>query len=448
MKTMKTMKTNIIGAIIFTGCALLTASCGKKGCTDPLATNYNPDAIKYDGSCEYNNSRTFFVTTDTINGKEYKQIQGTINEDFTMTNTSDWMLSGGVFVDAGVTLTIEECTQIYAADDGTTPFLSVSQGGKLMAEGTANCPIVFTSIKSNPAPGDWGGIILNGYANINTGTTAVGEGGTGIYGGTDDADNSGSLKYVRVEYAGKILGTDNELNGFSFNGVGSGTTVEYIQAYRGADDGMEFFGGTVSVKHAVSTGNQDDSFDWTHGWRGNGQFWVAEQNTDAGDRGIEADNNGSDNTASPFSNPTLSNITLVGVDDGDALNQGMKLREGTKGNIYNAIVTGFPKRGIQVEHDVTLTNMDNNELIVKSVIVDNVNPFVYTTSNATPGSPVNPFENDPTNSTGTVSLSGYIGTVTANATNPTTLGSWFSSGNYIGAVPSGNDWTSGWTKGL
>jgi hypothetical protein len=103
-------------------------------------------------------------------------------------------------------------------------------------------------------------------------------------------DNSGVMKYVRVEYAGKILGTDNELNGFSFNGVGNSTVLEHLQAYKGSDDGFEFFGGTVNLKWAVSTGNSDDSFDWTHGWRGKGQFWVVQQDAVTGDNGMECDN--------------------------------------------------------------------------------------------------------------------------------------------------------------
>ncbi len=436
----------IAGTMAMAGVAFLTPSCDKvEGCMDPTANNYNPDAEKDDGSCDY---VTYSITSTSINGINYSKIAGTVNENFTFTAGTNWMLSGGVFVAGGATLTIEPCTKIVAADDGTTPFLSITQGAKIMANGTASCPIVFTSIKNNPAPGDWGGIIVNGYASINTGTTAQGEGGTGVYGGSNDSDNSGVLRYVRVEYAGQILGTDNELNGFSFNGVGSGTTVEYIQAYRGADDGIEFFGGTVHVKYAVSTGNHDDSFDWTHGWRGKGQFWVVEQNTDAGDRAVEADNNGNNNVATPFSYPILSNLTFVGADDGDASNQGLKLREGTKAEIYNLIVTGFPKRGIQVEHDQTLTNMNSNNLIVKSARVDNVNPFVYTTSDGAAATPDSPFENDPSNSTEAITLMGTVGTSDVNATNPTTLGSWFSEAAFIGAIEAANDWTANWTVAL
>jgi hypothetical protein len=271
------------------------------------------------------------------------------------------MLSGGVLISNGVTLSIDAGTNI-TADETTTAFLSIQQGSKINAVGTPTNPIVFTS--PSQVPGSWGGIIINGYADINTGETAEGEGGTGTYGGSNDSDNSGVIQYVRVEYAGKILGTDNELNGFSFNGVGSGTIVDHIQAYKGADDGIEFFGGTVNVRYAVSTDNGDDSFDWTHGWRGTGEYWYAEQLTQ-GDRGIEADNNGDDNTATPYSNPTLSKITLIGFND-DGLNTGMRLREGTKGTISDVLVYGFPNYGIRVSEQTTFDNVTNNELTLSN----------------------------------------------------------------------------------
>lgn len=443
------------GILLFASAALVITSCRKKGCTDPNASNYSADAKKDDGTCTYDPTTTWYSEV-TYNGDTYKQITGTISSDQTLDAASNWLLSGGVFVDNGATLTIEEGTTVYAADDGTVPFLAVNQGGMINACGTASSPIVFTPVKANPAPGDWGGIILNGYAPINTGATAEGEGGTGIYGGTNSNDNSGTMCYVRVEYAGKILGTDNELNGFSFNGVGSGTTLHHLQAHLGSDDGFEFFGGTASLSYAVSTGNQDDSFDFTHGWSGNGQFWVVQQGSTGGDRGLEGDNNGSDNTASPMTNPTISNITFVGFDDGDAANQGMKLREGMMANIYNAVVTGFPKRGVQVEHDVTITNLENGNLNVYNSIVDNVDPFVYTSSAGTDTSSflTNTFDNagynNQTASDGSLIgfLSGYVGTSSTGAFDPTTLGAWFESASFIGAVESSNDWTSGWTVGL
>ena len=315
------------------------------------------------------NTQTYVITDVNVNGEDYKKLEGIINENLSLDLNEKWLLSGGVFVDENARLSINEGGTVYA-DTEVTTFLSIKQGGEMFIQGKSTNPIVFTPLTDNPSYGDWGGIIVNGYSTINTGFNAEGEGGTGIYGGDNDNDDSGILRYVRVEYAGKVLGTDNELNGFSFNGVGDGTIIEYIQAYKGSDDGIEFFGGTVNVRYAVSTHNQDDSFDWTHGWRGKGQYWLVQQGPDGGDRGIEADNNGDDNLLEPYSNPTLSNLTLIGVDDGDGLNTGMRLREGTKGKIFNTYVTGFPKYGIRVSDEVTLQNVENGELFVANSLVD------------------------------------------------------------------------------
>ena len=426
-------------------------SCKKKGCTDPDAINYKALAKKDDGSCIYNTAQW---TDITIGGTTYRQLAGDITTDLTITASDNWTLSGGVFVTSGITLTIEPGATIYAANDGTTPFLAVDQGGTIMACGTAESPIVFTTFDDAKIPGSWGGIILNGYAPINTGSTAEGEGGTGTYGGNDPEDSSGMLCYVRVEYAGKILGTDNELNGFSFNGCGSGTELHHLQAYKGADDGFEFFGGTVSLRYALSSGNQDDSFDWTHGWSGNGQFWVVEQDASGGDRGLEADNNGDNNSITPVSNPQVSNVTLVGLNDGDDSNQGILFREGTRGQVMNVIVTNFPIRGCQVMHDITLTNMDNNTLRFTNTIIDNVNPFTFTTSAGTTATGINTFA-DAINENTIASdgsligfLSGYVGVSTSGAGDPTTWGAWFEPGSFIGAVPTEDDWTEGWTIDL
>jgi len=447
------LKKSTLGLMILAGGLLGTVTSCKKGCTDVTATNYDPDAKKddKDNPCVYDPSASWTESVE-IGGKTYKKVTGTITSDQTITAADNWLLSGGVFVASGATLTIEAGSTIHTADDGTTPFLSIKQGGKVMATGTASLPIVFTPISDNPQPGEWGGIIINGKAPINAGVTAEGEGGTGTYGGTDANDNSGTLKYVRVEYAGKILGTDNELNGFSFNGVGSGTTLEYLQAYKGSDDGFEFFGGTASLKYAVSTGNQDDSFDWTHGWSGNGQFWVVEQSTVGGDRGIEGDNLGDNNAATPYSNPTVTNVTLIGTDDGDDSNQGLKLREGMKGNFYNFVVTGFPKRGCQVEHNITISNMANAELNFKNSIIDNVSPFKFTSSAGNDTTVTNMFTmasyNNQTATDGSLVgfLNGYVGTSATGGFNTSSLGSWFTAVSYIGAVESSNDWTASWTK--
>lgn len=391
---------------------------------------------------------TFTVTDKKVGEKNYKVVEGRITINFSFTKDEAWILDGGVFVDNGATLTIEPGTKIYGAFNEKTAFLSVQRGSKINADGTADAPIVLTTIRavtSIPQPGDWGGIIINGNAPINvSGGEKEGEGGTGKYGGTDPLDNSGTLRYVIVEYGGKLLGPTNELNNISLNGVGAGTIIEFVEALYGDDDGVEIFGGTVNIKYIVSMGNADDCIDWSFGWSGMGQFWVANQDPFAGDRGIEADNNENDYLALPFSKPIVSNITIVGAEDGDGTNVGIMLRHGTQGEIYNALITNFAKYGIEAK-DSSISFAASADLIIKNSIVFN-NGFGGTSNfkNA------DTFENDATNSqsAGIVLLNDYEGVVSAGALDPTTLNVWFSSANYIGAVDAANNWTNGWIHPL
>jgi hypothetical protein len=281
-------------------------------------------------------------------------LQGNITSDMTLTAGTAYLLRGAVFVADGATLTVQAGTTIYG-EGATNGTLIVSQGGMIDAQGTPSSPIVFTSDQpvGSRGRGQWGGLIINGRAPINTGQVAFGEGDTGQYGGSVADDNSGTLRYVRVEYAGIEFSPDNELNGIAFQGVGSGTTVDHVQVHMNQDDGIEFFGGTVGVKYALCTGIRDDCFDWTDGWTGKGQFWIAQQWGDDADNGFEADNEGDNNDATPRSNPTIYNVTLVGDPGGPESDTGMLLREGTAGRIGNAVVTGFTSYGLDVDQTVT-----------------------------------------------------------------------------------------------
>jgi len=395
-------------------------------------------------------------------------LEGQITSDLTLNSSETYELRGGVSVVNGVTLTIEAGTRIIAGDvGGVFSYLAIEQGATIIAEGTANQPIVFTSNKSTPNPGDWGGLLLAGKAPINRGTTATTEVANLTYGGTDVSDNSGILRYVRLEYTGGKINDDAEYNGLSLYGVGNGTTIEYIQAFNGNDDGIEFFGGTVNLKYAVVTGAGDDSFDWTDGWIGNGQFWIAQQTSAAGDKGIEADNFSDNPSAAPFSNPTLSNVTLIGAEDGDGENKGIEFRAGTKVSMYNTIIKAFPGKGIEVDDDQTLINLNNNEVIVRNSIIDNVNSFdldhgdvatidladFATFNNFTEDGSGNPF-----NTTGTAiptefEINGFRGTYEYTTAidgvdnfDPSTLNSFFTAANYAGALQDSDTWTSGWTR--
>ena len=226
-------------------------------------------------------------------------------------------------------------------------FVSVQRGSRVVAEGNSAQPVVFTSARpaAERAPGDWGGLVLNGRATINVpGGEAAGEAGTGAYGGSDDEDSSGVLRHVRVEFAGFAVDDENELNGIAFQGVGRGTVVDHVAVHQSSDDGIEFFGGTVSVSHVTISGSGDDSLDWTQGWRGSADTVTVLQpvvgSPEAGQHGIEADGQGEDPTAQPFSNPTLSHLTIVGR--GAAGSIGALLRAGTRATLVDTVISGFP----------------------------------------------------------------------------------------------------------
>lgn len=296
-------------------------------------------------------------------------LTGTITDDLTLTSDKAWLLRGGVFIgdDTNETvLEVEPGTTVYG-ESSTNGMLVIRRGSKLMAEGTAEAPIVFTSSKEDGARarGDWGGLILNGRAPVNGcdegACEAFGEGGTGFYGADDEEDSSGVLKYVRVEFAGTLVSPDNELNGVAFQGVGRGTEVDHLQIHMGADDGVEFFGGTVNVKHVLVTGVADDSIDWTDGWQGRAQFIVAQQYEDAGDNGIEADNNAENNAAAPRSSPMISNVTLIGSPSSDLSDVGVLLREGTGAYLANFVVAGFNEACLDIDHDETFANAANGD---------------------------------------------------------------------------------------
>jgi hypothetical protein len=405
---------------------------------------------------------------ESAGGLDGTRLWGNITEDVTLAANGTYELDGGVHVKNGATLTINEGVTLLA-DASKTSYLLIEQGGNINAIGTASSPIVMTSNATNPDRGDWGGVIVCGKASINaTGGTGVTEVGNATYGGTDDADNSGTLSYIRVEYSGVSFDEEHEANGFAFYSLGTGTTLDHLQSYKGGDDGFEFFGGTVNAKYLVSTYSKDDSFDWTEGWRGNGQFWIANQMVNDGDRGIEADNYKNNNVATPYSNPKLSNITLIG--GGNEEGYGMKLREGTKGQFVNIIIDGFAKRGIHVEHNQSILNVNDESLDVDYAKIESVVsdvPIKYSVSqiqsdqdedndgdideddlindpNATPVDAAKKFEMNQNVSIEAINT--VTSTTFTGGTDPSVLwNAWFTSTTQIGA---GSDWTTGWTIGL
>jgi hypothetical protein len=282
------------------------------------------------------------------------QGSGEITGDVTASKTyikGTYTLSGTVRVKSGATLTFEAGSVITADVANGPDALLVEKGGMLNIAGTAAEPVVFTE-KSKTA-GSWGGIIMFGDAPIVSGktvdgtpiTTATSEDGTNIvYGGTNATHSSGSLKYVRVEYAGKkILDGNSEMNGFSFYAVGSGTVLENLVAYKGADDGFEFYGGTVSAKNLISYGNTDDSFDWQDGWQGQANTnWYAYQ-TGAGNFGMEIEAKSVNNAFGPkVSNITLRRAAGTATEAGNPLEfDAFQFKKEGNGEYSNIVISGY-----------------------------------------------------------------------------------------------------------
>ena len=298
-------------------------------------------------------------------------ISGNIAENVTWTADTVYQLTGEVYVNAGATLTIEPGTLVIG-DVGSA--LIVTRNGQLIADGTAESPITFTSSKpvADRVAGDWGGVVLLGSAPINVQSNNIeGLAATedSAYGGSDSAHNCGTLRYARIEYAGSVFGTDNELNSLTLGGCGSETTLAYIHTFRGLDDGIEFFGGSANLRYGIVSYTGDDSLDWDEGYVGNIQYFVAQQSANEGDRAIEADNQGDAPTATPLSDPTLYNVTLVG--GGNPEQEGVRLRAGTAGALHNFIVTGFGKAALKVDGAESEANILSGALEVSHGIFHN-----------------------------------------------------------------------------
>ncbi|MGE0020172.1 MAG: hypothetical protein AB7S72_10940 [Draconibacterium sp.] len=270
----------------------------------------------------------------------------------TWTKDKEYVIEGFVFVNDGQTLTIEPGTVVrFAAGEGeNASALIVSRGGKIMAEGTADEPIIFTAESDDlilsvekEKRGLWGGLMILGNAPINVkGGESTIEGipfsePRGVFGGPDENDDSGVLKYVSIRHGGTNIGDGNEINGLTLGGVGSKTIVDYVEIISNEDDGVEIFGGTVNLKHMAVSGCGDDAFDYDLGWNGKGQFWLAVQNDNLGDQIIEAGGGTDPVIGTPNSLPNIFNVTLVG--NGNNGDGGcVKFFNYAGGNIANSVI--------------------------------------------------------------------------------------------------------------
>ncbi|MDX2088779.1 MAG: hypothetical protein SFX73_13060 [Kofleriaceae bacterium] len=413
---------------------------------------------------------------DSPGGGETIRVSEDISQNTTWTKDNVYVLPRlkYVFVQSGATLTIEPGT-VIKGEQGSV--LVVARGGKIRAEGTAAEPITFTSSQptGQRSAGWWGGLLILGNAPVNvnkaTGsdeatyeafTSAIPE---GKFGGTDPADNSGSLKYVRIQFAGFNFVSDREFNNLTLAGVGSGTVIDYVQVHGGSDDGIEMFGGTVNVKHLVSSQNQDDGFDTDNGWQGNAQFVVIQnvshpETLAEASNGYESDNHGTaaSYAQDPRTLPTLYNVTLIGDHTYTGTSHyAAVFRRGTGGNYYNHVWYGFNK-GIEFRDATTGDQITAGNLKILSSTLfgtgaDGQSNSVATTitdfqlsahtdkinlTNVDPGLTANAINKTAPNFKPTAPL-------TTGAATPPGGGFFDTSATFIGAIGA-DDWTTGWTE--
>lgn len=324
-------------------------------------------------SCEKKTTTTTPTSTFVL---KQDSLQGTISDGTVVlkANTT-YKLTGALSVGSGATLTIEEGAQIIAQTDlgSSNLYVNILRGGKINAVGTATNPIIFTS--TGTTAGSWGGICIHGYAPNNVGNDAASEINGVQYGGTNAADNSGTMKYVVIKNSGAKNGT-KEFNGLSMFSVGSGTSISYIAILNGNDDAFEWYGGTNNCSYLYAENNDDDNFDWDLGYVGNlNTLYSINSNSNASSdsRGIEADNNPDNNAATPISNPTVNDVTLIGRGSTftGTQKEGIYLRRGVKGKITNVFIKGYTT-GVGVEHDLTIAAMNAGELKINTVQFDDV----------------------------------------------------------------------------
>lgn len=326
----------------------------------------------------------------TPENSDVQEVSGDITTSTTWSSGKIYLLKGNVFVTNNATLTIEPGTLIKG-DKGTKGALIITRGAKIMAVGTADNPIVFTSniAAGGRSQGDWGGVILLGKAPNNLGTSVAIEGISDAsdkakHGGSDAADNSGTMQYVRIEYAGIPLGPDNEINGLTFGSVGSGTTIDHIEVYRSGDDAYEWFGGTVNAKYLLAIDTWDDDFDTDNGFSGKVQFGLAQRLAStadvSGSNGFESDNNANGESTTPQTSAVFSNMTIIGpVDKAGAgsinanFQHAAQIRRNSSISVFNSIFTGYTEGiyyddGLGTAPNISSTNLTSG----KSVFANNL----------------------------------------------------------------------------
>jgi hypothetical protein len=395
------------------------------------------------------------------------------------------LLDGWVYVDDGATLTIDPGTIIRGTAKSV---LVIERGGMINAVGTPSEPIVFTSnqgvgLRSNS---DWAGIVLCGYGINNLGGgEGVAEGGIGsVYGGTDNTDNSGTMKYVRIEFPGYEVATGSEVNGLTFCSVGSGTTIDNIQVSNSGDDGYEWFGGAVNAKHLISYRTEDDDFDTDNGYVGMVQFGIAARDSSIVDtdtaNGFESDNDAAGSSNSPKTNALFSNMTMVGPSESNSIppvlrtnhneGSGARIRRNSRLQIYNSVFLGYG-RGLRLESEAGWLAAQGDTLTVQNVVLAGIRNDLFKTDVGDGAAAVESWYNQAIRSNQILALAtdamladpfNYdardfqveAGSPLLNAswwykpavTGPSIDNPFFDHVPYIGALDETNDWTAGWTE--
>jgi hypothetical protein len=328
-----------------------------------------------------------------INVPSTTTLTGNINTTTTLTSDKVWTLKGYVYVTDGAKLIIQPGTTIVS-DVAEKGALCIERGSQIIAEGTQSKPIVFTSGRpeGQRSPGDWGGIVILGRAKTNRSSEPTIEGGIGRpYGGTNDSDNSGVMRFVRIEYAGIAAMPNSEINALTLGGVGNGTILENIQTIYANDDAFEFFGGTVNGKNLYAFATADDDFDFDFGYTGmitNGVAKRDPQFVDSGDagNGVECDNDGTGSAAQPYTHPKLFNMILVGPNVSTALanhNLGLRFRRSTQFTMKNSVVWGWMKGGLSLESNETAQFVKDGVSVFENNSVGTFNPTLNFISKAT-----------------------------------------------------------------
>ncbi len=405
-------------------------------------------------------------------------LSGAITNNRALSNDTLYILNGIVSVVSGAQIQIEQGTRIEGSTNQPSALL-ILQGGRIEADGTQANPIVFTSRQpvGQRQPGDWGGVIVIGRSTCNGAATndCFVEGlpapfNNLTYGGNPviSNDDSGTLRYVRIEFAGFELTPTREINGLTLYSVGSGTDIEYVQVHKGSDDGFEFFGGTFNAKHLIATGAQDDSFDFSYGYNGKLQFLIVQQDRFAGDRGFEIDNNEIQNGSTNFGNrpltdPTVYNVTAIGrfPSGGGEDNTGIVLRRGAGGEYNNIVIGGFGSYFLDVDDQATFDNCPTNDLRIRGGIgavlsgiglvdPDPDNEFACVETSSFSSQNPNPFPGVISRTNPDFRLRNTSLITRPNIVQTPPNDGFFTPVNYVGAiapdVSQGQTWYFGWTS--